>query len=230
MSFDVKVRDTGATRQVGGLDAKEAILTMTVNAKDQKTGQSGNLAITNDLYMVPEIPGYDQVREFQRKLALKMGAIVSPLFTPQMAAMQPASSQGMTEMAKEMSKLKGVPVLQIMRMGSTANGQPLPAASEAPLPESNSPQMPSAGEAAQESATSAIASKIGLGGWGGFGHKKNKNQPQEQPPAQPSGPQPPSAVLVQSEIETTSFSSAPVDPSRFEVPAGYKQVQPRPAE
>jgi flagellar motor protein MotB len=42
-------------------------------------------------------------------------------------------------MAKEMSKLKGVPVMQVMRMGSTANGEPLSAASEAPLPASSGP-------------------------------------------------------------------------------------------
>lgn len=239
MSFDVKVRNTGATKQVAGMDAKESILAMTVNAKDQKTGQQGNIAITNDMYMVPEIPGYDQVREFERKFALKLGAIMSPVFTPQMAGMQPGSSQGMVEMAKEMSKLKGVPVLQIMRMGSTANGQPLPAASEAALPESNSPQMPNAGEVAKEGAkegaTAAIANKIGLGGFGGFGRKKKKEeqQQQEQAKAQQQAAQqqqPQAAVLVQSEIETTSFSSAPVDPSRFEVPAGFKQVQPRSVE
>ncbi len=239
MSFDVKVRNTDASRQVAGLNAKESILTMTLNAKDQKTGQTGNMAITNDMYMVPEVPGYDQVREFERKLALKMGSIMSPIFTPQLAAMQPGSSQGMAEMVKEMSKLKGVPVLQIMRMGSTANGQPLPAASEAPLPESNSVQMPSAGEVAKEGAkegaTAAIANKIGLGGFGGFGHKKKKEEQQQQEQAkaqQQSGQQQQqtAAVLIQSEIETTSFSSAPVDSSRFDVPAGYNQVQPRSAE
>jgi len=43
----------------------------------------------------------------------------------------------MSEMAKEMSKLKGIPVEQIMRIGATANGEPLPAASAGP-------EMPSA--------------------------------------------------------------------------------------
>ena len=51
--------------------------------------------------------------------------------------MQPAAAQGMSDMVKEMSKLKGIPVEQIMRMGATANGEPLPAASEAPLPPSS---------------------------------------------------------------------------------------------
>ena len=65
VSFDVKVRKTGAEKQVNGLSSKEAILTMTMNATDQKTQQSGAMAVTNDMWMVPEVPGYDQVREFQ---------------------------------------------------------------------------------------------------------------------------------------------------------------------
>ncbi len=37
--------------------------------------------------------------------------------------------------------------------------------------------------------------------------------------------QPTSAILMETQITTSYFSSAPVYPSHFEVPAGYKQVQ-----
>ena len=91
-------------------------------------------------------------------------------------------------MANEVQKLKGVPILQVMRMGMTSNGQPLPAASEAPLPASNGPAMPAAGDVAQQTATSVVASKLGgLGShwaaFGGFGHKKKAADPA---PAQPA--------------------------------------------
>lgn len=232
MSFDVKVRNTGATKQVAGMNANEAILAMNMNAKDKQTGQQGSLAMTNDMWMTPEIPGYAEVREFQRKFAMKMGAMFSGTLTPKMLGMQPGASQGMAEMVKEMSKLKGVPVLQVMRMGTTANGQPLPAASEAPLPPpSSGPQMPSAGEVAEKSATSAITSKLGgLGGFGGFGRKKKQQEQtrEDGPDAQKTqagqaaqnGP----AVFMESSTEITSFSSAPVDPARLAVPAGYVEV------
>ena len=39
--------------------------------------------------------------------------------------------------------------------------------------------------------------------------------------------QPTSAILMETQITTSNFSSAPVDPSHFEVPAGFKMVQPR---
>ena len=220
MKFNVNVRNTGNVKNVAGLQAKEAILSMQMEAKDQQTGQKGALAITNDMWMAPEIPGYAEVRDFQKRFAIKMGTIFSGVFKPQLAAMQPGTGQGMAEMVKEMSKLNGVPVMQVMRIGTTANGAPLPAASEAPLPASNGPEMPSAGEVAKDSAASAVASKLGLGGFG-FGHKKKKEEPKQD---QTSQQQPQSAVLMESSTEMTSFSSAPVDASQFNVPAGYTEI------
>jgi hypothetical protein len=228
MSFDVKVRKTGAEKQVSGLDSKEAILTMTMNATDQKTQQTGSMAITNDMWMVPAIPGYDQVRDFYKRMAEKMGPEMAGLGRDMgmMLAQNPGAGQALEDMSKEMQKLDGVPVMQIMRMGTTTNGQPLPAASEAPLPPDNSPAMPSAGDMAKQGAASAIASHFGLGG---FGHKNTKNDP---PPSQNSNqnsntPPPTAAVLMESQTTTSKFSSDPVDSSHFEVPAGYKQIQPQ---
>jgi hypothetical protein len=121
-----------------------------------------------------------------------------------------------------------------MRMGVTANGQPLPAASEAPLPPSDAPAMPTAGDVAQQTATSVVASKLGGlgsalgGGFGGFGHKKKAADP--APTADASGTntaaQPTSAVLVESTTTLSDFSSAPVESAHFQVPAGYQQVTP----
>ena len=77
MSFDVKVRETGVTKQVSGLDAKEAIMTMTMNATDQTTQQTGAMAVTNDLWLVPEIPGYKQIGEFYARMGAKMGTMTA---------------------------------------------------------------------------------------------------------------------------------------------------------
>jgi hypothetical protein len=227
MSFDVKVRKTGAEKQVSGLSSKEAILTMTMTATDQKSQQTGNMAITNDMWMVPEIPGYTQVRDFYKRMAEKMGPASAGLGMDmsKMLVTNPGAGQALADMGKEMQKLDGVPVMQIMRMGTTTNGQPLPAASEAPLPPDATPAMPSAGDVAKQSAASMLTSHFGLGG---FGKKKN-----DQPPADPNAnqkgntPPPTSAILMESQTTTSNFSSGPVDPSHFEVPVGYKLIQPR---
>jgi hypothetical protein len=227
MSFDVKVRKTGAEKQVSGLNSKEAILTMVMNATDQKTQQSGAMAITNDMWLVPEIPGYEQVRDFHKRLAEKMGSLMAGAGVDfsRMMAQNPGASQALADMGKEMQKIDGVPVMQVMRMGTTTDGKALPAASEAPLPKDASPAMPSAGDVAKQSAASALTSHFGLGG---FSHKTTKNEP---PPSDQNAnqnanaPQPTSAVLMESQTTTTNFSSGSVDSSHFEVPAGYKQVQ-----
>jgi hypothetical protein len=250
MKFDVKVTNTGATKDVAGLAAKESILRMTMQAKDRQSGQTGNIAFANDMWMAPDIPGYDEVREFNKRFALKMGEMMAgmlPAFKSAMPGMQPGMMSGMSDMVKEMSKLQGVPVSQTMRMGTTADGSPLPAASEAPLPKSNGP---SAGNIASQAATNAtntaandaastaqnkVASHMGsfgnvatsLGGFGGF-HKKKKDSAQDQQAqsAQAAGAANQNyAVLMESTTQMTKYSSASVDSARFSVPSGYTKVQ-----
>jgi len=228
VSFDVKVRKTGAEKPVNGLPSKETILTMTMNATDQKTQQTGGvMAVTNDMWMVPEVPGYDQVRDFHKRMAEKLASATHGLgldFTRALAQ-NPGATEALADMGKEMQKIEGVPIQQIMRMGMTTDGKPLPAASEAPLPPDNSPAMPSAGDVAKQGAASMISSHIPFGG---FGKKKQQNDP---PPADPNAgqkgnaPPPTSAILMESQTTVSSFSSAPVEDSHFEVPAGFKQVQ-----
>jgi hypothetical protein len=205
-----------------------------MQATDQQTGQSGNLAMTNDLWLTPEIPGYKEVREFQLRYARKLGEVygsaISNITASMQQQMKPGQTQGLGEMAKEVSKLKGVPIYTVMRMGSTADGKPLPAASEAPLPASDqNADLPSKGDMAKQgassAATSAIASKLGGFGsmMGGFGHKKKQDLP---PPTtdDTAQAQPTSLVLMETTSEMGGFSSAPLDGSVFQPPAGYQQI------
>ncbi|HVJ06553.1 MAG TPA: hypothetical protein VM578_12840 [Candidatus Saccharimonadales bacterium] len=233
MKFDVAVRNTGATQEFSGLDTKEAILTLTMQATDQKTGESGNLAMTNDLWMTQEIPGYQEVRDFNLRYAKKLGDVYGSITAPMVASMRsqmkPGSVEGMGEMAKEVSKLKGIPLYTVMRMGSTLDGKPLPAASEAPLPaENQEANMPSKTDIAKQSATNATTSAIAnkLGGFGsaigGFGRKKKQEQP--PPPTQAADVQPSSMVLMETTTEMGGFSSQRLDGSQFRPPAGYQQV------
>jgi hypothetical protein len=80
--------------------------------------------------------------------------------------------------------------------------------------------MPSGGDVAKQSAASVFTSHLPFGGFG----KKKQDDP---PPAKQDSKTPPptSAVLMESQTTSSNFSSAPIDPSHFEVPAGYKQVQ-----
>ena len=225
LSFDVKVRNTGVQKEISGLNSSEAIMTLMVIATDTQTQQSGNMAVTNDMWMVPSIPGYEQIRDFYMRFGAKMsGSTVGLGFDfSKMLAQNPGAGQALSQMAEEMQKLKGVPIMQVMRMGTTTNGQPLPAASEAPLPADASPAAPSAGQVAKAGMGSMISSRLG-----GFGFGRKKNNPPDQSADQNANgaqAQPTSAILMETQITTSNFSSDPVDPSHFEIPAGYTQVQ-----
>ena len=99
LKFKVTVTNTGATKPVAGLSASESILKMTAEATDQQSGQTGAMAITNDMWMVPEIPGYGEVRDFNSRMASKMGSVFSGAMpssvSPQMLSTQPAMGSGM---------------------------------------------------------------------------------------------------------------------------------------
>jgi hypothetical protein len=86
--------------------------------------------------------------------------------------------------------------------------------------------MPSAGQVAKDSATSAVASVIpGLGGFGGFGRKKKSAEPAA--PADKGAEGQKWAVLIESNTQMSGFSQSSVDGSKFDLPAGYKQMEPK---
>lgn len=241
-SFDVKMRKTGATRTLSGLQAEEAILTMMMNATDTKTAQSGAMGITDDLWLAPEPDGYKEMREFSERMADKMGLGLSgsganggsPMSA--LLANQPGAAEALSNLKKQMQDVKGMPVLQVLRMGMTTNGQPLPAASEAPLPASSpsSGEGAKVGQVAQQDAADSAASEASrhlgrfgnfgnlAGGFGSMGHKKKAEQ--APPPASAQTAPPTSAVLLESKSESSNFSTSALDDSHFAVPDGYRQI------
>jgi len=238
MNFKVSVKDTGQSKVVNGFNAKEMIMTLALEGTDKKSGQTGALTMTNDMWISPKVAGYSEVQDFHKRMAQKLA------WTPGgmgigAAMARPEMMKGMAEAAKEMSKIDGIPVLTVMKMGgvgapdqggATAAGNQQQ--QQAPAPKAD------VGEAAGNAAGSSIGRKLG-GGFGGlaggalgggFGRKKKKDdeaQQQEQAAAQPSSSQQAgdaSGALLEMTTEISSFSSAPVDPSKFEVPAGFKKV------
>jgi len=229
ITFDVKVRNTGAKKTISGLPTTEAILSMAMNAVNTSTQQAGTMAITNDMWMTPEISGYSELRAFQIRKAQKIAVnMLSGMDLNRMLVQNPGAVQALADLAKEMQKLKGVPVFQVMRMGSTTDGKPIPAASEAPLPANNGSQAPSGGEMAKQGAGSVLSSALPFGGLGGFGRKKKtEDQAADQDQGasaagknQNAGP----SILMETQTTSSSFSSAPVESSHFDVPAGFKQI------
>jgi hypothetical protein len=82
--------------------------------------------------------------------------------------------------------------------------------------------MPSAGDVAKQSASSAINSKLGSFGLGGFGKKKADPPPPDPAPAAAQSQT--SSVLMETNTQMGNFSRTVSDVS-FAIPAGFKLVQ-----
>src|ERR1700688_2340395 len=70
--FKLDVKETGQTREIAGLQTKEVILTMKVEGTDQQSGNKGAMVVISDMWLVPKIPGYDEISKFHRRMAEKM--------------------------------------------------------------------------------------------------------------------------------------------------------------
>jgi hypothetical protein len=202
--FKIAAKNTGKTKELHGLSASERVITAALEATDQKSGQSGSMVMVADQWIAPNVAGYDEVRNFQRRMAEKLN------WTPNsnMLMGRPDMSQGMAEVAKETAKLDGIPVFQTLVMGPEGT-QPV-----------DRSEMPAGQKSEQKGPSMKSAIGGALGGRFGLGRKKAEPPPEQQQGDTAAG----QGVLIEMTTETTNFSSAPVDASMFEVPADFKKV------
>lgn len=194
--FKVSAKATGKTKQVQNLTAKQMVITMDLEGTDKDTGQSGSLTVIDDAWMAT-VPGYEQVKAFRQKMAQKMAREFQPELS-RMAMSDPRMMQGMSESAKELSKVSGVPVETIMKMGSGITVDTTDSGQKGP------------------SVRDAITGSLPFG-------RKKKN---DDPPPDPKNNQKQDGVALLLEMTTdmSDFSTAAVDASKFDVPPGFKQI------
>jgi len=207
VKLKVEANPTGKTKQFGGYDAKEIQMKIAMEMTDQKSNQSGAMVIYTNLWIAENVPGYSEVSNFYRKMAQELN------WTPggNMFMQQPEVAKGMAEAFKEVSKLNGAPVFQVMAMGPEGMAPP---SADAPQTAAEQPQTkkPSAG--------SVLGGALG-GKFGGFGHKKS--EPAQEQPA-PQQQQQQSGALIEMQTEYSAFAPT-ADASLFDIPAGFKQVE-----
>lgn len=222
VSFNAKVHETGATKQVEGRDAKEAIMTLSMDATSTDgSNQKGSLAIASDMWLIPDAPGYEEIKNFNMRMVQALAVDMDTSALTAMLNSQPGATQAMADMKKEMAKMAGIPVLQVTRMGMTANGEPLPPPSgdptQAPTADANKPS-----DSGQKSG--GLKAALGAGGFGGLmRHKSSQNSQSDGSNTQNSGGQP--GVLLETSTRRSNFASGGVDMTAFQVPAGYKEVE-----
>lgn len=104
--FDVKVDDTGKTRDIDGKTAKEYVMNMT--AQGQQEGQTAGMRIRSDIWTVSSVAGADELRDFYKRAMSKMNYAFGGGMNPMMGN----ANQGLAQLAKETTKLEGYPIEQ----------------------------------------------------------------------------------------------------------------------
>jgi carbon monoxide dehydrogenase subunit G len=204
MDMKVSAKATGNSKQIAGYDAKEMLVRIELQGTDEKSGQSGAMVVSTDLWIAATVPGYGEMREFYRRMAAELK------WTPggNMFMGRPDVAKGMAEAMKEVSKLDGTPVYQTMTMGAAGSaGDGTQTASAAPA------QQP-APQAERPSIAGALGGRFGLG------RKKTQDTAPAESKSQ-AGP----GTLLEMTTEYAGFSAASVDAGLFEVPAGFKKVE-----
>jgi len=244
MNYKVSVNDTGQTKQIGGYNTKEVILKIEIETKDPKSGQTSTMVVTADSWLAPKVAGYDEVTDFYKRMGQKVSW--APGATGMFTGGRSDLSKAMADMYKEGSKLNGIPVYQVTKIGMQGlpnqggNGGS-PEQAQAQQQQQQQQQQPPP-QVEKPSVGGALGSALGgrLGGLGGFGRRRKPKEeappaetaqqsaPAQAPAAQqpaPQGSPDASGALMEMTSEMTGFS-ATADASKFEVPAGFKQVQP----
>jgi hypothetical protein len=221
------------------------------SAPNSQTGPASmTYVVTTDAWISPDPPEVKEIEDFDVRMAKKMMegvdmqawmAQMKSSFNSsgmnQMLSSQPGASDAMVQMGKELAKIKGTHVMDIVSMGGVVPAGTVTQGSTATTNQSS----PTAGGVAGDAAAAGAASEAGrlgtlgsalggsmLGSW----HKKKASAPppdtQQTAAATPSittnpdGTQ--TVVLMATTTQKANFSQSAVAGSAFEIPAGYTQV------
>jgi hypothetical protein len=219
----IEIKDTGETKVINGFNAKHVILTLQLEAEDQKTRDKGAWGSNMDLWLTKDISGLEERNRFYLKYSEK---IAGPAILKR-TSMMPTMTQdlrmveAMEALSKKAEALDGEAVLTIASFDVSAT----PSSGSQPSQASSQPQSSGQESGSPESVGQAIGKALGgFGGFGGFGRKKKKENPPQPTPEQTATTSggTASANLMTMTTEIKSFSQAALDAALFETPAGYK--------
>jgi hypothetical protein len=117
VEVDFDVKETGQTRSIGGYDARQVIMTITVREKGKTLDERGGLVLTSDSWLGPDIPALRELAEFEMRYWKAIAPETAGVSAEQMAAaiaMYPMIKQAMDRLNREKVNLKGTPLATTM--------------------------------------------------------------------------------------------------------------------
>jgi hypothetical protein len=214
MTWRVDVRETGDKKNVAGYEAVQYVITLEGETRDDRSGRTMGQRITIESWNTKQMSGLEEYQDFSKRMAEKMGgegaANVSPFIRAQMG-------QGFKVAAAELAKIEGFPVLSVMSVASTLDGQTVSAP--------GGPAGSAVKDAVVDAATREALNRAGRAGnlpnLGGLGRRARV----PSPPSSSSASSTNDGPLMVFTTEMTLFARGEVEAAKLAVPAGYKEVE-----
>ncbi len=209
MKFSVDVKDPGRSAVIGGVNAKEMILLITAESVDKKN-DSGMMNLATNMWLSKDIAGYDELQKFYRRMSESLTWNPSEAM---LARIQQELEMGdsMAKLQEQASKLEGAKVKQVLRLGGSPDGL-----------ERVSQEDQEKVAAAQENGGGSGLLKGALGGFGGFGRKKNRDA---EPQSDGTSTSDQAGVIMELTTLSSEFSNAAVSADKFQPDPAFKKVE-----
>jgi hypothetical protein len=238
MDYKVDVVRTGKKETVNGFPAEEFIVTLSATPKNATDGkQVAGYSMKLDEWLSSAVPGQDEVKAFQKRLALKLGMDPGAQRMGQMMTAQYAG--GFRELAEKMKDVKGYPVRTITTIGALLSpeqqaqmDQAQAGAKQAQADARAQRDSGEKGEDVQDAAQAAASASSGdvKGGIGGFLAKKLARAAQKKAEGTAESAEPAAGtggLAMTVTMDVLSVSTVPAAGASFDVPPGYTKVVPK---
>jgi hypothetical protein len=248
-SYDAKAVDTGATKTISGIDTHEVLLTITMKFQVPNSNNSVTYYFKRDVWLAKTAPpAWQEIQAFNKRKAEMLSAGMQQLYGSMgsLLAARPGLADGLKKLGEEEAKLQGVPIMTVMQLGGTAQGDEVATAGSGSSPPggqgtsmTNEVVSGTASQAAEKEASQLNSSgNMGILSSSLLSSAVNVFQKHSQQLTQsatssatnavskPSSGQPASVDKVLQETTTvlSNFSNESVPASAFAVPAGYTRI------
>jgi len=255
--FDVK--QPGVHTTLAGHDTQLTQIALTQSCTNKTTGDVCEFLFAFDTWLTQDqIAGLADQKAFLDAYHAKLGLDASdPVTQKQMRQFLAPYADAMKQVSAKSGELKGYPLKTVLRIafggehcstaknqtagggsGGSVVGDASQAAGNAAAASTASAAGSAAGAAAANAAKNPLAGSVFSSAASAFGSKLAgglfKKKAEAPAPAAGSTSEnalPPGMIqAAQISIETTSINAAAVPPEKFEIPAGWKRIEPNPKE
>ena len=256
--FDVKQPGTHA--MLAGHDSQLTQIALTQSCTNKTTGDVCDFLFAFDTWLTQDqIAGLADQKTFLNAYHTKLGLDLNdPAVQKQMRQFLAPYADAMKQVSAKSGELKGYPLKTVLRIafggehcasvknqtagagggGGNVVGDASQAAGNAAAASTASAAGSAAGAAAANAAKNPLAGSVFSSAASAFGSKLAgglfKKKAEAPAPAAGSTSEnalPPGMIqAAQISIETTSINAAAVPPEKFEIPAGWKRIEPNPKE